>query len=127
MNLIFKTSDVLRCVKHSLESKDWSCPEGTTPSPGLYLVHDTGVYLMSNANPGDWIVPKEKCYVAYAEGCNPDVDSDYYETSRDMVGGDDFAEIIPINKDWPDLLSQYDEIHIDLTQTSLEVSFSKAA
>lgn len=127
MKLTFKTNDVLRCVNHALESEKWGMGNETDipPQPALYLVHDTGVYLMSNGNPGDWIAENESCYVAYADGCHPKIDEYYYETSRVLVGGDDFVEIIPINKDWIEGMSKYDEIHVEITPDNIEVFFAK--
>lgn len=127
MKLTFKTNDVLRCVNHALESEKWGMGNETDipPQPALYLVHDTGVYLMSNGNPGDWIDENESCYVAYADGCHPKIDEYYYETSRVLVGGDDFVEIIPINKDWIEGMSKYDEIHVEITPDNIEVFFAK--
>jgi hypothetical protein len=59
----------------------------TKPPAGVELVHDYGVYLMSNANEGEG-----KPGVAYALGCNPRVDEDWYENVRKSVGGDDFSQ-----------------------------------
>jgi hypothetical protein len=36
-------------------------------------------------------------YVAYAEGCNAEKDEFYYDNSREICGGDDFAEFIPLD------------------------------
>jgi hypothetical protein len=64
----------------------------------LYLVHDQGVYLMSGAEERQ---PNENplkisCYAAYAQGCDPDKDSEWYDEARHLVGGDDFAEPLPL-------------------------------
>ncbi|WP_329646886.1 DUF3085 domain-containing protein [Hyphomicrobium sp.] len=32
--------------------------------------------------------------IVYAEGCHPEKDDDWWETSRNLVGGDDFGEPI---------------------------------
>ncbi len=52
----------------------------------LLLVHDQGVYIMSMAQ------PVGQRTIVYAEGCNPDIDADWWERSRRLVGGDDFGE-----------------------------------
>lgn len=52
----------------------------------LLLVHDQGVYIMSAQQ------PVGKRTIVYAEGCNPENDADWWETSRRLVGGDDFGE-----------------------------------
>jgi hypothetical protein len=50
------------------------------PQPGLLFVHDHGVYLMSNGEPRDLIMPPGKttptAYTAYAAGCDPNKDED---------------------------------------------------
>lgn len=50
----------------------------------LLLVHDQGVYIMPQ--------PVGKRTIVYAEGCNPETDGTWWETSRRLVGGDDFGE-----------------------------------
>ncbi|RXG91627.1 DUF3085 domain-containing protein [Bradyrhizobium zhanjiangense] len=105
--LIFKAADLLRVVQHSLaapkQSEQLDHYEAEPPyraitkpveAPSVLLVHDQGVYLMSNGWPRD-IAKGETSYVAYAEGCNPDRDRDWWETSRQLVGGDDFGECLP--------------------------------
>ena len=57
--------------------------------PGLILVKDDGIYLMSNGG------GEKSLNVAYASGYNPKVDGDVWDKCRDAVGGDDFALDIP--------------------------------
>lgn len=52
----------------------------------LLLVHDQGIYIMSMSQ------PVGARTIVYAEGCNPDTDADWWNTSRHLVGGDDFGE-----------------------------------
>lgn len=52
----------------------------------LLLVHDQGVYIMSATQ------PVGQRTIIYAEGCNPEKDDDWWESSRRLVGGDDFGE-----------------------------------
>lgn len=59
-------------------------------TPKLVFVHDDGVYMMSNAAKGG---RRNGALVFYAEGYNPEIDSDHA-----WVLGDDFAEYIEI--DW---------------------------
>jgi hypothetical protein len=72
-------------------------------APNLTLVHDEGVYLMSGTKERQFKNPeaeegKRRCVVAYANGCDPTKQEfdDWWDTSRDIVGGDDFAEAIPL-------------------------------
>ena len=68
--------------------------EENNGTPGLWLVKDSGIYLMSNGNPG---LPDpennhngaSQLKVAYARGYGSTAD---YYTIRDAVGGDDFTE-----------------------------------
>lgn len=60
----FKVNEVLRCVLHAVNNKP---KDGSEPS--ILLVHDDGVYIMSNSNPAD--LDGASSYAAYAEGCNP--------------------------------------------------------
>jgi hypothetical protein len=105
--------------------------EGTTPpAPALLFVHDQGVYLMSNGIPRDSkdpSDPKSGSYVAYAEGCNPSIGDfdDWYGMSRELVGGDDFAEVIAVASDWPGLCAEFSELHIEVSATTLGAVFAK--
>jgi hypothetical protein len=99
--LRFSPDDVRRVWEHSKASKHWRKVWGEERyEPYLLLVHDQGVYLMS---PGIPHLEKseedpETSWCAYAEGCNPDKQEfdDWWNTSRDLVGGDDFAEELSI-------------------------------
>jgi hypothetical protein len=91
--LVFNADQVAAVVREALAAKKWmSCYGKPGTAPGLWLVHDQGVYLMSNALDRD---PKT-APLAYAAGCDPK-DEDWWETSRALVGGDDFAEPIEID------------------------------
>ena len=75
--------------------------EETNGKPGLWLIKDSGIYLMSNGNPG---LPDTETNhnrdsllkVAYAKGYGPLAD---YDTIRQAVGGDDFTEGT-LNVEW---------------------------
>lgn len=81
----------MRCANHR---KTYDEKTG----PGLWLVHDQGVYLMSNGIPHLEDPEKpEGSKVVQAEGCDPKKDEDWWETSRELVGGDDFVEFVPVD------------------------------
>ena len=62
-----------------------------TPKPGIFLVKDRGVYLMSAGKPSDKVDPeKNGCFAHYANGHHPD--NDPFESW--CVGGDDFSDKI---------------------------------
>jgi hypothetical protein len=99
--LQFKAADVRRVVEHTLaapkQGKTWGRATRIT-EPSVLLVHDEGVYLMSNGEPRD-IVEGESSFVAHAKGCNPKTDPDWWDYSRALVGGDDFGECLPWAKE----------------------------
>lgn len=103
----FARDDVRRLVAHATAATEWSEVYGEGgDAPGLILVHDDGVYLMSNGKPGDMVrrvgrkggKPTEMHFVAYAAGTDPTQGAfeDWYELSRALVGGDDFGISFPI-------------------------------
>jgi hypothetical protein len=145
--LIFKASDVRRVVEHTIRTKQSEIPKwetateanGWTPvrvtpdEPVVLFVHDDGVYLMSNGTPRDIIGPDGadmldrkkgdgRSFVAYAEGCHPKKDSGWWDTSRGLVGGDDFVEYLPWTED---MLARLDggekEIVIEVGPDRLEL------
>jgi hypothetical protein len=94
----------------------------------LYLVHDSGVYLMSGAkerlpNP-DSKIP-ESSLVAYAQGCNPKTDEDCYETSRCLVGGDDFGEPVGLDALEGVLRQQGKTLVMTLSQRSMKIRLAR--
>lgn len=131
-HLIFDAGAVRRLVEHTISHAAAQRPMAytTTPveQPCVVLVHDQGVYLISNAIAPDLADPKDvdrqhaRRFVAYASGCNPETDRDWYETARDMVGGDDFAETLPWAQDMLRLLDAGEKtITIRLTEDSAEL------
>lgn len=73
------------CVQRMLEH----CVRTGTP---LMLAHDDGVYLCCDGLNG----PDGRLECAYARGCDPRSDSDWYETAHRLVGGDDFGERLDV-------------------------------
>jgi hypothetical protein len=102
----------------------WS---GDEPTPALFFVHDEGVYLMSNGEPGDLKSRSEiGLYAAYAEGCDPDLhEDDWWDTSRALVGGDDFAEVIPVTAEELRACDEFEELHVVLTAKKFGAVFRK--
>jgi hypothetical protein len=104
--LRFNATEVATLVAHARAAPAHGKAFGQTepPYPGVYFVHDDGLYLMSNGIPRlkadgtvatgdeDTTQPNK---VVYAEGYNPKVDADVWERARDAVGGDDFSELLP--------------------------------
>lgn len=101
--LIFDGAQVLKLLAHAKASTQHSAlySEKPNPGPGLFLVKDDGIYLMSN---GQAIQPRENgdsgAKVVYAKGYEPprmvkDEDrDDQYSKIVAAAGGDDFAELL---------------------------------
>lgn len=125
---IFKTAAIKRCIGHALKSSKWKPGiSGENPGPALFFVHDEGVYLISNGDPGDLKNKTEiGLYAAYAKGCDPELnESDWWETSRALVGGDDFAEIIPVSAADLRACDEFEELHVVLNATKFGAVFRK--
>ena len=132
ITLTFAAADVRKLIDHTLDSEfhrptiaqrlelygpeawEKQPSENIETPPGLWLVKDDGIYLMSNGHPGFRTDNGERHYVVYAEGYDPRTDPEVWLRSRDAVGGDDFCESIIC--DW-DLLflpgDQYLYITVD--------------
>lgn len=118
--LIFKVDDTLKSIiEHSRSHPEGQTSCGEVIKPSLLLVKDQGAYLMAPTNPRQLVGDGERCVVAYAEGCNPNVDKDFYENARALCGGDDFAEPIALEGL---STSAAIEIRIKLTDEDMTIS-----
>ncbi|MFZ5693274.1 MAG: DUF3085 domain-containing protein [Pseudomonadota bacterium] len=63
---------------------------GDGEQPGLWLVGDEGVYLMSNGRVPQGVRPM----VCYADQCNPRTNPDWRNYKRRYFGGDDGVEFL---------------------------------
>ena len=84
---------------------------------GVWMVKDNGIYIM-NAHKR-----KGGNIVVYADGYNPDLNDDWWEDCRDAVGGDDFAEFIPLGiRQLMRIINNKDPLYIELTETEIKIS-----
>lgn len=121
----FKTSEIKRCVNHALNSTKWKKAwGGHDQQPALFFVHDHGIYCMSNGDPRD-MIDDTRAFSAYAKGCNPHKDKHVFDKSRELVGGDDFVETIPVKPDWLSSCDQYQELSIQVTENKFYVLFTR--
>lgn len=137
----FKAADLKRLITHARAATDFdmghenmtdaefeslglSPPTARTPvGPGLLFVHDRGIYLMSNGIPRDHDAVQSGSHVVYAQYCNPHEDEDWYDNSRELVGGDDFAEVIRIPKSWEDACDQFETFEIVINNDMINCGF----
>ena len=91
---------ILRFASDDLRFKLW--PEyklrplnSTSSEPTnavIMLVHNQGVYLVADSKLPE---SQPENSIIYAEGCDPRKDEDWYQYSRQLVGGDDFSQELP--------------------------------
>ena len=122
--LSFDASEVRRLVEHSRgrPHDDILYGEPLPLKEYLFLVHDSGVYLMSGAkehlpNP----TKPQASFVAYEFRCHPS-DPNCWETSRALVGGDDFGEPIPLEAFEAALVRNPRRIVVHLNTRTLRVT-----
>jgi hypothetical protein len=88
--------------------------------PGLILVKDQGIYLISTKTYPKGKSPATEGEVLYAKGFGPDADWDKVQSA---AGGDDFAELLPLT-DLDKIINTLKDQKIDLNQARLVVEFS---
>lgn len=87
----------------------------------VILVKDHGVYFLSER--GERTPEGLQKLLAYAIGCNPDVDpfDDWWELSRTELGGDDFAEYFALQGVFAHILNSEDDLELSATPTQLSL------
>ena len=104
--LIFDGPAVRELYEHAKSKENFRKAYDQEPVAALWLVHDQGVYLMSAGIPHLERPDKpEASKIVQARGCDPDVDEDGWDNAHDIVGGDDFAEVIPLAT-WDELFAK---------------------
>jgi len=88
----------------------------------VILVKDQGVYFL--AERGERRPDGRQKLIAYAVGCNPDVDpfDDWWELARIEFGGDDFGEYLdPQEGVFARILHSEDDLDVSATATHLSL------
>lgn len=116
--LTFPAAQIRALVEHSKAAKEHCAPFQKAAFPALVLVHDSGIYLMSSGRNQT----ETKPLVVYAIGYDPSKDEDYYQAARQAVGGDDFAEHLPLGAFEPALATGADHIDVRISARSITVN-----
>jgi hypothetical protein len=120
--LTFNSNKTLKSLARetlfSLEFKT-AYQDKTTKERSFWLVKDDGIYVM-NCYVKDGEREKVK-HVVHASGFNPKTNENVWEDSRDAVGGDDFAENIPLDNSQLNRLRDGGNLTIKLTSEYIEV------
>ena len=88
--------------------------------PGLWLVGDQGVYIMSNGKLAD----NDRPLVIYSGECHPVGNPDWYDYKHRHFGGDDGIEFIDAEKLIPlfDRNLRSTHLHVQLTEAQVALS-----
>lgn len=122
--LVFDVADVRKIYKHAKAAKHWRTNFEGKPCAGqLWLVHDRGVYLMSPGIPHlERPGAPERSFVAYAEGTHPKKDEAWWDVARELAGGDDFVEDVPLEMVAP-ALERADLTAFSIVLTNTQIKF----
>lgn len=88
--------------------------------PGLWLVGDQGVYVMSNGK----LVDGDRPLVIYSDECHPVGNPDWFHYKHRHFGGDDGIEFIDAEQLIPlfDRHFRCTHLHVQLTETQVSLS-----
>ena len=125
--LTFDIDDVLPLLAHAEAALEHGMGySGEPPYPGLFLVGDQGIYLMSNGHPGLLKENGKGYVVVYANECDPTRHpfEDWWAVKRQEFGGDDGAEVFSA-EEIRQVLACYPAarlLEISLTDTALAIT-----
>ncbi|UVK49749.1 DUF3085 domain-containing protein (plasmid) [Mesorhizobium sp. AR02] len=97
---------------------------GTKPGegerPGLWLVGDEGVYLLSNGK----LAEGARALVVYSEQCHPVGNPDWWDYKRRHFGGDDGIEFIEADRLTPLFDRNFRATHLNVQLSESDISLS---
>lgn len=93
---------------------------GRDEKPGLWLVGDEGVYILSNGKLAEGQHP----LVVYAEECDPKTNPDYWHYKRQYFGGDDGIEFLDAEMLVKLITGSPEATHLTITLTDSSLSIT---
>ncbi|RUV41243.1 MAG: DUF3085 domain-containing protein [Mesorhizobium sp.] len=97
---------------------------GTRPGegekPGVWLVGDQGVYIMSNGK----LPEGARALVVYSEQCHPTGNPGWWDYKRRHFGGDDGIEFIEAERLIPLFDRNFRATHLNVELTETEIALS---
>ena len=93
---------------------------GRDEKPGIWLVGDEGVYIMSNGK----LAEGTRALVIYAEQCHPKGDIDWWDYKRRHFGADDGIEFIEAERLIPLFDRSMGATHLNVQLTESEIALS---
>ena len=93
---------------------------GKDEKPGLWLVGDQGVYLLSNGK----LAEGQRALVVYSDECHPVGNPDWWHYKRRHFGGDDGIEFLDAERLIPlfDRNTRCTHLRVQLTATDVSLS-----
>lgn len=88
--------------------------------PGVWLVGDEGVHIMSNGKLAD----AQRPLVVYARECDPKTNPDYWHYKRQHFGGDDGVEFLDAATLMKLIAAAPKATHLQITLTDGDISLS---
>ena len=88
--------------------------------PGLWLVGDEGVYIMSNGK----LAEDQRPLVVYAQECDPKTNSDYWHYKRQHFGGDDGVEFLDAAELVKLIMAAPTATHLTIAMTDSAISLA---
>ncbi|MGR0116439.1 DUF3085 domain-containing protein [Ralstonia pseudosolanacearum] len=102
--------------------------EASARQTRVVLVKDQGVYFL--AEHGERLPNGTQKLIAYAVGCNPNVDAfdDWWGRAKNELGGDDFAEYFnPQTRVFAHIRQGDDDLELSASPTHLQLKAAPAA
>lgn len=96
---------------------------GEGEKPGLWLVGDSGVYIMANGK----LTQGDRPLVVYSEECHPVGNPDWFDYKRRHFGGDDGIEFLDAEQIFPLINRDFRFTHLRVQLSEAEVSLSLIA
>lgn len=93
---------------------------GEGEKPGLWLLGDNGVYIMSNGG----LAESARPLVVYSEECHPVGNPDWFDYKRRWFGGDDGIEFIDADQLLPLINRDFRFTHLRVQLSEADVSLS---
>lgn len=104
---VFEPSEVLACIEAARAAGKKEIP----------FVKDQGVYFLGRST-----VEEGGLVAAYAKGCHPEKDEDWYDNALDACDGDDFGEYFTLEQIEKFTVPGVKKIKVRVTATTIKIS-----
>lgn len=134
MRLHFLKRDVQKLLEHTKQSSEHVSIYGdeSTERPGLLIIGNEGVYLISNGKPGLFqdgalglATPDNAAFVVYARECNPNTlhEEEWRRVKDESFGSDDGIDFLGVDFIEAALLRPGEYIQLDITEEGIDALY----